>query len=253
MLALFRANAVLGISACFHNNDAMKLLISAKSKVNPRGSTFPPILGATFANNVEGVRILCEHKAFADVIGPTGISAVQQACTAGSFEALQVLLFETQSKVPLSHALHYAAIFSDSSAKIIKILLSARADINEQFSESFGNLLGLGIKGIQCRLGGKATKLRFMGYHHRRATPLMMAILSGQFECAAALAVSGARLDLRNARRKKAEDLARQMSVPEFLMEALQGQVERCASVVSLATSPNETSEEALEEDYFEV
>lgn len=239
ILALFAANTVLGLCALFQNNDAMKLLISAKAKVNARKGTFPPILGAIFANNVEGIRILRQHGASANVAAPTGISAVQQACTTGSLEVLQVLLFETESRLPLTQALHHAAIFQDSSAKIVRMLVSARADINEQYKGSFRTVLGLVLRmrGLQYKLGGKATKSRVLGYHHRGATPLMMAILAGQFECAAALAVAGARLDLQNSRRKKAEDLAKQLDVPEFLMEALHGRVERCAAVVSLDAS----------------
>ena len=91
------------------------------------------------------------------------------------------------------------------------------------------------IKGLQHNPGGKTTQLRIVGYHHYGATPLKIAIICGNYEAAAALLVRGARLDWRNSRNKTAADLAREMSSPDYLMAALQGQMAKCNSVVEHA------------------
>ena len=63
----------------------------------------------------------------------------------------------------------------------------------------------------------------------------MAAVMSRQYEGAAALIAAGARLDLRNSRNWTAADFAAGQSVPEFLMEAFEGQLEGCHRVAALA------------------
>ena len=58
---------------------------------------------------------------------------------------------------------------------------------------------------------------------------------SGQYEGAAALVAAGARLDLRNWHGWTVSHFARERSVPDFLMEAFQGQLEGCQRVSALA------------------
>ena len=63
----------------------------------------------------------------------------------------------------------------------------------------------------------------------------MAAVMSRQYEGAAALIAAGARLDLRNSRNWTATDFASGQSVPEFLMQAFEGQLEGCQRVAALA------------------
>ena len=72
-------------------------------------------------------------------------------------------------------------------------------------------------------------------YHHSGQTPVMAAIMSGQYEGAAALIAAGARLDLRNSRNWSAADFAQGHSVPRFLQEAFEGQLQGCQRVADMA------------------
>lgn len=71
-------------------------------------------------------------------------------------------------------------------------------------------------------------------YHSKGASPLMIALLTGHHECAAALIAAGAELDLRNSRGWRAMDFLGH-SAPEFLQEAFEGRGEECQKVSSLA------------------
>ena len=81
----------------------------------------------------------------------------------------------------------------------------------------------------------KVTVISKILYHVQGATPLMLAVLTGNDECAAALIAAGAKLNLRNSRGLTAADLIRRRSGPEFLLEACEGRVEACQRVSSLA------------------
>ena len=54
----------------------------------------------------------------------------------------------------------------------------------------------------ESRLGRTDTRLAVFAYHHYRATPLMAALLCGNFEAAATLIDEGAKLHLQNSRGK---------------------------------------------------
>ena len=62
-----------------------------------------------------------------------------------------------------------------------------------------------------------------------------MAMLESQFAGAASLIAAGARLDLRNARGWSAADLIRGQSVPEFLRQAAEGNLEECFRIAALS------------------
>ena len=114
-------------------------------------------------------------------------------------------------------------------------LVELRADINA--TDRVGKPLRalFGIKGLQYRFG-KRTMVTRWGYHYGGQTPLMAAVMSGQFEGAAALIAAGARLDMRNCRNWTAADFARGHSVPDFLTDALfHGQPEGCVRVTASA------------------
>ena len=81
----------------------------------------------------------------------------------------------------------------------------------------------------------KATVFSKFLYHVQGATPLMLALLSGNDECAAALIAAGAKLNLENSRGLTAVDLIQRRSGPKFLLEACEGRVEACRRVSLLA------------------
>ena len=65
----------------------------------------------------------------------------------------------------------------------------------------------------------------------------MQAIITGQYEGAAALLVAKAEVDVLNGRKTTALDLATEIGVPQFLMKALQGDLADCERMVASALS----------------
>ena len=114
-------------------------------------------------------------------------------------------------------------------------LIELRADVNATIRPNKPVRALFLTKGLQYQFG-KRTLLTRWAYHYAGQTALMAAVMSGQFEGAAALIAAGARLDLRNFRNWTAADFATGHSVPDFLTEALfHGQAEGCARVTASA------------------
>ena len=67
----------------------------------------------------------------------------------------------------------------------------------------------------------------------------MLAVMTGQYEGAAALLAAGASSDTRNARNRTVTDFAREQSVPLFLREALEGRTEEARKLVAVAIAGN--------------
>ena len=154
-------------------------------------------------------------------------------------EAMEELLLpETET----SKGLHFAMVFRGGTAKLVNRLIELRADVNHQWRQPFWTFHGIynHIQALQYRMG-KRTTSTMMAHHIYGATPLMNAVLSGQYEGAAALIAAGARLDLRNDHQHSVADFAEELPVPEFLAQALQGSPEACRRIAELA------------EDSFEV
>ncbi len=73
----------------------------------------------------------------------------------------------------------------------------------------------------------------------------MQAVITGQYEGAAALLVAKAEVDVLNGRKTTALDLAKEIGVPQFLMKGLQGDLTDCERMAASALSnryPFETS-----------
>ena len=123
------------------------------------------------------------------------------------------------------------------SAELVERLLHLRADVDDQtftwwsLSPAIGLLLTQ--KSLQHRFGKRTllTKIAHHGGH--RATPLMLAIMTSQFEAAAALVAAGARLDLKNSWGWSAEDFAEGHALPDFLQERPEG----CKRVTRIAVN----------------
>eukprot|EP00438_Fugacium_kawagutii_P002724 Skav222426 [mRNA] locus=scaffold2890:234402:234794:- [translate_table: standard] len=119
---------------------------------------------------------------------------------------------------------------------MVSQLMELKADVNEPYrvpSTSFVGLLYLS-QSLQYRLGAQRTGAR-LGYHSFDATPLMVAVITGQYEGAMALIHAKARVDLMNKRKKTAMDLALDLEVPHFLIKALDGEMADCKRMVSSA------------------
>ena len=71
----------------------------------------------------------------------------------------------------------------------------------------------------------------------KKQKSLRNALITGQYEGAAALIAYGAHLELQNSRRKSARDFAQELSVPQFLLEAFEGKPEACHKMVEVAAS----------------
>ena len=127
---------------------------------------------------------------------------------------------------------------------MVQRLVEMRGDVNSQTADWFKRtalVRALYTFMILQHRFHKVTAVSANVYHVEGATPLMLALLSGNDECAAALIAAGAKLHLRNSRELTAEDLIRRRSGPEFLLEACEGRVEACQRVSSLACGWVET------------
>ena len=95
------------------------------------------------------------------------------------------------------------------SVDLCEVVQDARADVNERMRPgTFFISFVFAAKSLEYRFKGSRSQFCSIAYHHSGATPLMFAILVGNFEVAAALSVRGADARIKNFRGKSAEDLA---------------------------------------------
>jgi len=213
----------LQLSAYCRNCDVMKLLLSARAAVNDsdcRGAT--ALHWAMISNTAQGVRILCEAGADAELISLP--AAAPLACTAlGSADALQELLAQ-RTTLSLKDALHFSLMFR-SGVKSLSVLLEARADPNQPLQPTFGSSWWKVLQVLSLRHRVRSSRLSSLAYNHAGATPLMFSILAENYEAAALLVTSGARPEIRSARNKTAHDLARDICAPSSVVQILQGEL----------------------------
>lgn len=236
----------LAISVFFRHNEAARLLLAAKAKFE--GGLQPALNLAGISNNPEGIRILCDAgcnpHTTKDIFG---FSAMEAAAGQGQVEAVEEILRQAGGSVSswiLNRALYLACCFRGGKAEMIHRLIEMRADVNRPYPfKGFSfNAAFLVAKSLQHRFG-KVTSISKMCYHSWGARPLMVAILSAQYEGAAVLIAEGARLDLPNKRGCTAIDLAQGQDLPFFMTEALEGRTGECKHVAKAA----------LEHSYFEM
>ena len=233
--------SALTICSCFKHNDAARLLLSARAKVD--GGLLKPLEFAAVANNVEGIRLLCEARSDPSARTLLGFSPLETACCRGAEASMVEIVSQAEARglgpLDFSGALWCALALKaeGGTADIVEWLLEQRADVNKSrdswvHSSLYGAISS--IKALEYRLGrhNKATR---QFYHMKGATPLLMAMLESQFAGAASLIAAGARLDLRNARGWSAADLIRGQSVPEFLHQAAEGNLEECFRIAALS------------------
>ena len=168
-----------------------------------------------------------------------GMHAFDVAAASGARLALEELVLQAGPSIhaaDLSNTLSWALSFRGGTSDMVKRLLDLNADVNYMnvppaLPVVFVLMM---VKTLQHRFGKKTLMSRWV-FHLKHQTPLMSAVISGQYEGAAALIAAGARLDLRNARNWTAADFARKQSIPDFLSQALQGQPEQCEQVYALS------------------
>lgn len=228
-IGIMAGQCVLSICTWWHHNEAAQLLLDAKADFSI--GVIPSMQLAAHKDNVEGIRLLC--RAGDEPHRPSRLPALWLASALNSVAAVKELFVQSNGKLSLSGALHAAMIHRGGTCEMVAQLLELRADVNEPYrvpSNSFVGLLYLS-QSFQYRLGAQRTGAR-LGYHSFDATPLMVAVITGQYEGAMALLTAKARVDLRNTRKKTALDLALELDAPSFLIEALEGETAVCCRMV---------------------
>ena len=218
--------SALALCLVCRHNEAAQLLIAAKARVR-EGGVVPALSAAAYSNNPAGIRLLCESGGDPWEKNLFGFTALANACSVDQWDALQELLRHTGT-ADLSFLLHAAALSSEGGAQVTERLLANRANIDEQwqFSSSLVRVL-FGAQVLQRRLG-RVTPATTVAYHVLGATPLMLAVLRANYETAWILITAGARIDLQNARKYSAADLARMKGAPEIIQEVLDGDAVYC-------------------------
>ncbi|CAE7285312.1 ANKK1 [Symbiodinium sp. CCMP2592] len=234
----------LSISCYFKKNEVVKLLLSVRASFDSRGPIHYPLNSAAAVNNAEAVQILCEAGCSPLQKNALGHTCIETAASWGlGLEAMEELLRQVRilgatDKVDPTPALHLAAI-SWGGAEVVQRLVAMRADVNAQTADEPAKrtLLMRTMYTVvlwQHRFYKVTAASKFL-YHARGGTPLMMALVTGNYEFAAALIAAGAQLTPRNARGCCAADLVSKQSAPDFLLEAFQGRVEGSHRVSELA------------------
>ncbi|CAE7285764.1 anks1b [Symbiodinium natans] len=259
---LDKNSPVLSIGARFKNYEVMELLIAARAEVNSK-AVHAPLGVACLGDDARGVTLLCSARADPHARNPYGDHALRMAAAAGASHAIDALLSLPSLSAPFdfSMVLHNAVMLQGGSVEVVRCLIDAQADINEQYQSKM-DLLGvvIGVKALQYRLS-KPTMTRRVSYHIHKATPLMLALLCGNFQAASTMVLQGALLDVRNCRGKTAMDFAREVFAPRYLMERMEGEAGRAFSIISCsslkaspaAVSPEEEESGASSSSFFEI
>lgn len=207
-----RGHALIGLAAGL-SVTAIASYFGHTGTVEVAAGLNPPMCGAALGNAPECIRLLCTAGDSPERAGFTDMSSLHQAAAFGSAEAIRELL-KHRNQSSLSRTLFMAASFSGGTVDIVDQLVEARADVNEQTCLPWHSIFGLAFSAlsIQHRFGARRMATR-LGYHSAGATPLMQAIITGQYEGAAALLVAKAEVDVLNGRKTTALDLAKKRLV----------------------------------------
>eukprot|EP00438_Fugacium_kawagutii_P003510 Skav229079 [mRNA] locus=scaffold157:136734:137345:- [translate_table: standard] len=178
-----------------------------------------PLEVVAAGNHRELVRLLGNATGRSDAVSMLGASAIMWASLHGFMDSALEL---ASSGVNLSQSLHFAALHL-GNAELVLQLVDAKADVNEPFRPR--GFIHLRLEKLRDSLPGSAesSSVSQLAQDCWEATPLMLAVICGNDEMAAALISAGARVDLRNRRQKTAFDLAQERA-PHFLLQMLQSQ-----------------------------
>jgi len=232
--------SALDLSMLFKHNDAARLLLAARAKL--QGGVLPAVHFAAISDNAAGIRLLCSTRCDPLAGDLFGTPAISTAAGYGSMAALEELVFHARrasesGKVPgTSHALFFAMAGGGGSAEMVHRLLELQADVNHQMKRPkiFSVRILVALKALQHRFG-RPTAMSKLCHHWGGITPLMAAMLTVQYEGAAALIAAGARLDLKNDRNWTASTFAMGHTLPHFIRDGLLGDVSECERVAARA------------------
>eukprot|EP00438_Fugacium_kawagutii_P018431 Skav226163 [mRNA] locus=scaffold2279:81591:83868:+ [translate_table: standard] len=213
---LLKGMSVIEITGTYSSNRAMKALLLAKANVNQKNSLGGNALTASIGmGNTEGMRILYDANVDPNVKLMPGTGPFKVACGFGGLPSIQEMMRLFPQKVKMQFCLHFGIIFH-ADVKTVAFLIEQSADVNEQLEVSrrknTGWWLLLQLLALRHRLSSSA--LTFLAYNHNRATPLMLSIITGKFDCTSLLLSAGARLDLKNSRGKTADDIVKEIHAP---------------------------------------
>jgi len=251
---------VLELSARFKNHDAMKVLIAQGAKVD-----FPqplrlqsPLSMSCVSGDVEGIRLLLERGANPHVSDLVGTCPTTWASSGNSVEALEEMLLCKPSQSSLNCALRN---FGGSNPAVVQRLLEARAEINHVFNPATFSVLSLFLRffALGYRKNRENAIMTTFAHHHYHATPLMAHLIGKNWDVASLLITARADLEVRNYRGKTAADLALEVHAPDYVLEALGGNVERCESMLSKMKSMSSIRQSAdnadilISHDHFSI
>ena len=211
----------------------LQALMSARADLG--AGWIPPICGSALGNHPDCIRLLCEAGDTPHRASFVNVTTVMNAAYTNAIEAAKELLAQSDGSISLSRALGFA-VYYRGDAEMVQLLLDAKADMNEKMTMPLSTPYGLGwtILGIQHRFGAGRRAVH-VGYHAFGSTPLMLAILTGQHEGAAVLLAAKARVDVQNSRGWTALDLAKEHGAPQFLIDALEGDLTICCRIATSA------------------
>ena len=229
----------LELAVFYKHNEAAQLLLAARARME--GGIAPALQWASNANNAAGARLLCcagSSPLASNLLGP---NALDCAASYGSMAALEELLTHCRANtLDLSKALWNAMSIRGGSAQMVQRLVDLRSDVNFQFNpRRDATLLGRTIfraQALKHRFGTKTINSA-SGYQISGSTALMRALMSAQYEGAAALLAAGARPDICNCRGWRAAEFVVGASIPRFLQQGLEGDLSECRRVAWLASS----------------
>ena len=230
----------------YKHNEAAQLLLAARAHME--GGVGPALHWACNANNAVGARLLCcagSSPLARNLLGP---NALDCAGAFGSMAALEEMLQHCHpTSLDASRALLSCSDGGrGASAKMVQRLIDLRADVNFQRNlRRDWTLLGrmlFSAQALKHRFGTK-TVGSTRAYHASGSTALMWALVSAQYEGAAALLAAGARLDICNCRGWRAADFVKGLSIPSFLQQGLEEDPSECRRVACLALSDDDVFE----------
>ena len=140
-----------------------------------------------------GIRILCAAGCKLQKRNILGQTAFEIAAALGKDMALEELAKQAgPDNRHASNALYFASACCGGSAQLVQRLVQLRADVNAHMGSAkpLWRIL-FTVKSVQHRIG-KRTQVSRWAYHQARQTPLMAAVMSAQYEGAAALVAAGA-------------------------------------------------------------
>jgi len=223
--------SVVTFATSFKNNDTMRLLLHMRA--DPDAGFYSAMTMASYCNNHTAIRYLCQHGVNPQEPNRWGQTMLMCASASAAYDAVEEHL---KHKVSLSIALSECMSYHGGTTDMVDTLVAAKADVNEQYMRTPCMAAAAVVLSytLQHHFGRRRAVTRWC-YHLFGSTPLMIAVITGNWEGAAALIAHGARVDIKNSRRYTALDLARETPVPDFLMAALEGNPEPCYRIAEMS------------------